>query len=143
MATRGLNWAGVLARMLGALLMVFLTWNPDGWSYWHWAVEPTLDGEPGARFGPLQALAGLALLSAWIVVLGATRRSLGFLGTLLVAALVGAVLWLLIDWHVVSARESTGIGRAALIVVGIVLGVGMSWSRLRGRLTGQVATDEV
>jgi hypothetical protein len=106
-------------------------------------VEPTLDGEPGARFGPLQALAGLALLSAWIVVLGATRRSLGFLGTLLVAALVGAVLWLLIDWHVVSARESTGIGRAALIVVGIVLGVGMSWSRLRGRLTGQVATDEV
>ena len=138
-----------LPRILFALVMVYATWNPDGWSYWHWALAPVFgDAAPGqpegwSTFGPVKAIAGLLLLVAWIVTLTATRRSLGVAGAVLVAALAGAVLWLLIDWHVVSARRTTGIARAALIILGIVLGVGMSWSHVKRRVTGQVATDEV
>jgi hypothetical protein len=136
------NWGGVAARIVAAVLLVFVTWNPDGVSYWHWALE---SGRAGgiAGIGPLRILAGIALLIAWFVVLQAARRSLGLLGAVLSAALVGCIIWLLIDWDVVSARSTRGLARAILLVVGVVLGIGLSWSLIRGRLTGQVATDEV
>jgi hypothetical protein len=38
---------------------------------------------------------------------------------------------------------SAAIAHIALVAVGLVLGVGMSWSLLSRRLTGQVDTDQV
>jgi hypothetical protein len=44
---------------------------------------------------------------------------------------------------VVSPTGSAAIAHIALVAVGLVLGVGMSWSLLSRRLTGQVDTDQV
>lgn len=34
------SWAGLLFRFLAALLLVYATYNPEGYSFFHWAVEP-------------------------------------------------------------------------------------------------------
>ena len=142
MQANGIAWGGVLARVLAALALVFVTWNPDGYSYWHWAVLPARAGGLGT-LGAAKALVGVLLVIVWGVFLQATRRSLGVVGVVLAAAATGAVVWLLIEQHLVSARTTTGLARAVLIVLGVVLGIGLSWSHVRGRVSGQVATDEV
>jgi hypothetical protein len=144
MKSDSVSWGGILLRIIGALVLVFLTWNPDGFSYWNWALAPAFGaGGSIGNIGPLHVLVGIALVIAWFVVLQATRRSLGILGAVLLAALCACVLWLLIDLNVVTAKSSRGMARAILIILGVLLGVGLSWSAIRGRLTGQVATDEV
>ncbi len=83
------------------------------------------------------------LISGWVVVLQATRRSIGLAGAFLALALCAALVWLLVEQHVVSPTGSAAIVHIALVAIGLVLGVGMSWSLLSRRLTGQIDTDQV
>jgi hypothetical protein len=53
------------------------------------------------------------------------------------------VIWLLISSGIVSANSGKGIARVVLIAVSLVLAVGMSWSHMSRRLTGQSDTDVV
>jgi hypothetical protein len=53
------------------------------------------------------------------------------------------VIWLLIDYNVVRASSTRGMTRVVLIAVSVILGVGMSWSHVSRRLTGQGDTDVV
>jgi Family of unknown function (DUF6524) len=78
-----------------------------------------------------------------VVFLQATRRSIGIMGAILVTAVCAGVIWLLIDYNVVSASSTRGITRVILIAIAVVLAVGMSWSHLSRRLTGQGDTDVV
>ena len=43
MVVNTLSWSGVLIRLVAALVLVFGTWNPNGWSYYQWAILPVLD----------------------------------------------------------------------------------------------------
>jgi hypothetical protein len=83
------------------------------------------------------------LIVAWVVFLQATRRSIGILGAVLVTAVCGGVIWLLIDYNVVSATSTRGITRVVLFALSVVLGVGMSWSHVSRKITGQGDTDIV
>jgi hypothetical protein len=65
------------------------------------------------------------------------------MGAALVAAICGGVIWLLISSGIVSANSGRGIARVVLIAISLVLAVGMSWSHLSRRLTGQADTDVV
>ena len=141
MSTESIGWTGVLIRMLAALVLVFLTWNAEGWSYYHWTIEPIIRGVPG--FSAIKFLAGTILLAAWVVFLQATRRSIGIMGAALVAAICGGVIWLLISSGIITANSGRGIARAVLIGLSLVLAVGMSWSHLSRRITGQADTDVV
>lgn len=141
MPTESISWTGVLLRLIAAFLLVFLTWNAEGWSFYHWAIEPLVRGV--RTFSPLKFLAGTVLLAGWVVFLQATRRSIGLMGTLLVAAISGGVIWLLISSGIVSATSGRGIARVVMIAVIIVLTVGMSWSHVSRRITGQADTDVV
>ena len=85
----------------------------------------------------------MLLLIGWVVVLQATRRSIGLTGAALALALCGGLIWLLIEQRVVSPTGSAAIAHIVLLAVGLVLGVGMSWSLLSRRLTGQIDTDQV
>jgi hypothetical protein len=84
-----------------------------------------------------------ALSIGSVVFLDATRRSLGPVGVVLAAALCGGVIWLFIEWDVVSAGNVLALQHLALGVVRAILAVGMSWAHLRQRLTEQLSTDEV
>ena len=140
-ATESISWGGVLVRLLASLLLVFLTWNAEGWSYYHWTIEPFLGG--AGNFSALKFLAGALLVAAWVVFLQATRRSIGLMGALLVAAIAGGVIWLLIGSGIVTATSGRGIARVVLIAISLILTVGMSWSHMSRRITGQADTDVV
>jgi hypothetical protein len=64
-------------------------------------------------------------------------------GIFLVVALCAGVIWLLVEQHVFSTSSVPALTHVALLVVATVMAVGMSWSHVRRRLTGQVDTDEV
>jgi len=141
MPTDSITWQGVLVRMLASLVLVFATWNAEGWSYYHWTIDPLLRG--AGNFSAIKFLAGAILVAAWVVFLQATRRSIGLMGALLVAAICGGVIWLLISSGIVTANSGRGIARVVLIGVSLILAVGMSWSHMSRRITGQADTDVV
>ena len=131
------NVVSFLLRLLFALLLVFGTYNPTDFSYLSWVIS----GDAG--FDPLTALVGVALLIAWIVFLRATFLSLGWLGIILGAALFACFIWLLIDIGWLSLEATGAITWLALLLIALILALGMSWSHIRRRLTGQVDVDDV
>jgi hypothetical protein len=88
-------------------------------------------------------LLGLLLLIAWIVFSRATLLSLGWLGVILGAAVFITIIWLFIDLGWISVESSGVITWLALLVISLVLALGMSWSHIRRRLTGQVDVDDM
>jgi Na+/melibiose symporter-like transporter len=128
--------AGILIRFFMALVLVFATWNPTGCSFVHWLLR-TLP----AVTAPL-AFAGVVLLIGWILFLHATLESLGMLGILLAGAFFGSLTWLLFDLGWLSAQNDV-MSYVALALIAAVLAVGMSWSHIWRRLSGQVDVDEV
>ena len=125
------------ARWLFALILVLGTYNPTAYSFVGWV----LDGD--SAFGPPMALAGIALLIAWVVFLRATLMSIGVLGIALGAALFGCLIWLLIDVGLLSLDATGAITWIVLVVLSLILATGMSWSHVRRRLTGQFDVDDV
>ena len=122
---------GFVARWAFAAALVFGTYNPSDYSYVNWVMTRTGD------FGPVMAMAGVALLIAWIVFLRATLESLGILGIILGAALFGCLIWWLIDIGVLSVDSTGALTWVILLVLSLILAAGMSWSHIRRRLTGQ------
>jgi ABC-type uncharacterized transport system permease subunit len=125
-----------LTRVGGAILVVMLTYNPTGWSFYHWV---TGGGELNL---PLVVLSGIALLVAYAVLVRSTLYSIGKVGVVLVAALVAALVWLLVDQGVIDLKAPGVIDWVALLGIGFILGVGLSWAIIRRRLSGQNTVDE-
>jgi uncharacterized membrane protein len=132
------NMLSFIWRWVFSAALVFGTYNPTQYSYISWLFAETTE------FGPVPALVGIGLLIAWIIFLRATFLSMGWLGILLEGAFFACLLWLLVDrgWLKLDASEHM-LSWLILLVVTLVLAVGMSWSHIRRRLTGQVDVDDV
>ena len=126
-------------RFFGAALVVLLTFNPSGYSYFHWVGAAI----HGSGFGPQHAFAGVVLLIGWSILIRSTYRSLGPFGLLLASAFIGTLVWLLDAYHLIKADTTNAIGWIALLSLAALLAVGMSWSHIRRRLSGQVDVDEI
>jgi hypothetical protein len=137
-AGRGLDWKGFLLRWLAALLLVFAVFNPTGLSYFHWIA----DGETGGTHLPLKILVGLLLLGGFAVYLRATWISLGLLGIALVVAVLGVFVWLLVDYRVLDVAAPAAASVVIQLILSVVMAVGMSWSHVQRRLSGQVDVDD-
>ncbi len=137
MSAKGFNFVSFLWRLVAALILVFATYNPSGYSYFHW-VEQSLPA-----FDPLVAFAGVVLLIGWVMFTRATARSLGLFGILLAAGFFGTLLWLIIDRGWLAADNLQLITYIVLVLLSAILAVGMSWSHIRRRLSGQLDVDEV
>ena len=87
-------------RFVCALIVVFATYNPEGLSYYHWAVERL------SEFSVLKAFIGVILLVGWIILIRATLGSLGTIGILLSIAFFGLAIWLIIDVLGLSANNA-------------------------------------
>ena len=138
--SRELSFAGFLWRFAASLALVLLSYNPSGRSYWHWLRAAT-NAEP-STLGPEHFVAGVLLLIGWVILLAATQRSLGFLGLLLGATLLGGVVWLLVDIGLLSVGTMSSATWVGLICVALLLAVGLSWSHVWRRLTGQFDADD-
>jgi hypothetical protein len=136
-AYKGLTLSGFLLRLLAASILVFSSYNPSGYSYYHWVSENISD------LTPWMALVGILLLIGWTIFLRATARSLGVFGLLLAAAFMGVLLWMMIDWGWFHADSLKTVTYIVLIVICWILAIGVSWSHIRRRITGQVDVDEV
>lgn len=138
MATnKGFGWDGFLLRFVFAIIVVFSTYNPEGTSYYHWVYEAI------PEFSVLKAFVGVIILIAWIILIRATLGSLGTIGIILAAAFFGLAIWLVIDVIGLSTDNSRIISYIIGIMLASVLSIGVSWSHVRRRITGQVDTDEL
>ncbi len=132
MAVQGISWGGVIARVVFALALVLATYNPSGHSFYHWAIGPP----PGMT--AVKAFLGILLLIGWVICLRTAFVALGWLGLTLGVALLGTAVWLLVDMKFVDTATPTALTWIALAIVGVVLGIGLSWSLIRARATGQI-----
>jgi uncharacterized protein DUF6524 len=128
---------GFLLRWLMAIVLVLVTFNPTGHSFYHWVVTAT------PHITPLNAILGIVLLGGWIVYLTATMRSIGLPGVALLTAFFAAVIWLVVSLGWLDVRNSTAMAWIILVVFSLILAVGVSWSHVRRRFTGQADVDEV
>ena len=92
---------------------------------------------------PLAVLLGLILFIGYVIFLRATLRSIGAFGMLLIAALVGALIWVLVDWGVLRLTDPDATVWLAIVALSVILGTGLSWSLIRRRLSGQADVDDV
>ncbi len=128
---QGLTTKGALMRIALAVVLVLATFNPSGQSLYHWIAAEPLSVSPG------KVLAFLVLLIGWVACLRTALVSLGWFGMGLGAALLVALVWALTDQGLLSLNGA-GVVWLSLIVVGVILGVGLSWSLFRAGMTGQI-----
>ena len=127
----------ILTRWAFAFALLAATFNPTQWNYVrlatsYWEAQM-----------PLVVFSGLVLLIGYIIYLRATLRSIGALGMVLVAALVGTLVWALVDWGVLSFDNRNVTVWLGIVALSLILGVGLSWSIIRRRLSGQIDGDDV
>ena len=124
-------------RFLFATVLVFASYNPEGFSYYDWVASdfPSMSLE--------QAFVGTLLVIGWVIFLRATFRSLGFIGLTLSFTLFGLLFALLFKWGWLSLDMSKLVTYIAQVLIAVILALGMSWSHIRRRLAGQMDMDDV
>ena len=127
-----------LWRSLAALALVLLTFNPSGFSFYHWIYEAV----SGDGLGPLHFFVLAVLVAGWSILLVATWNALDVFGMVLVAVLLGTLVWLLVDVGLVSADSTSALTWIVLVCIALLLAVGLSWSHIWRRVTGQYTVDE-
>lgn len=124
-----------LTRIALAVVLVLATWNPSRWSYVEWALRDR------STFDAVKAFFGVLLLGGWVFCVRSAWVSLGAVGLVLVAALLATIVWMLVQFGLVQAGTTQAFVWIVLVAVGIALGIGLSWSKVRQRATGQVEVD--
>lgn len=134
---RRFGFDNFLLRWLLALVVVFATFNPSGYSYAHW-----ISTAEGGQL-PLKVLVGVVLAILYVIYLRATWRSIGPVGAGLALALLGALVWVFVDFGWLSFEQSTVMTYIGLLILATVLGIGLSWSHVRRRVSGQADVDDI
>jgi hypothetical protein len=137
MVNESIGPGGIAWRIAAALALVFVSFNPSGYSYVHWLWHDL------PHVTALAGVAGVLLLICWVVYATAAMRSLGTLGVLLLLALFAALVWFAVDRGWLQLGHSHVLAWIMLIATGLILGIGMCWSSLRRGLSGQADVDEV
>ena len=128
---------GFLIRWVFAFVLLAATYNPTAWNFVRWSLD---NYETNLS---MTVLFGQILLVGYIIYLRATLRSIGVFGMVLILAVVGTLLWVLFDQGVISLDNPTVNTWIAIVALSIVLAIGLSWSIVRRRLTGQTDVDDI
>jgi hypothetical protein len=91
----------------------------------------------------LKALAGVALVILFVIYLRATWRSIGPIGLTLAAAFLGALIWVTIDLGLLDLERPTIVTWVLLFALATILAIGISWSHVRRRVSGQADMDDI
>ena len=128
---------GFLVRWLFAFGLLGATYNPTQWNFVRWSMANY------QNMLSVTVLIGLVLLVGYIIYLRATLRSIGLFGMLLVLAVAGTLIWVLFDQGVINLSNPTVNTWLSNVVLSLVLAIGLSWSIVRRRLSGQADVDDV
>ncbi len=126
----------MLIRWAAALILVFTTYNPTSLNYIRWAIDSYADNLS------VVILLGLILFVAYVVFVRATLQSIGKIGIGLVVTVIAVLLWVLYDKNLLDPANSTVMAWIGLIALSFVLGLGLSWSIIRRRISGQLDVRE-
>jgi hypothetical protein len=137
MAASRFSTTNFLLRWFAALVLVFATFNTTDYSYLHWVNGPVGD------YLPLKILFGILLAILYIIFLRATWRSIGPVGLVLALAFFGAIVWTLFYYQLLALEQPTVLTYVVLVLLATIMAVGLSWSHIRRRLSGQFDTDTV
>ena len=128
---------GFLLRWAFAFILLAATYNPTDWNLVRWGMTNY------ASQIPLTILGCLILLVGYIIYVRATLRSIGLFGMLLILAVAGTLIWVLFDFGWISLADPTFNTWLGLFVLSLVLAIGLSWSIVRRKLSGQADVDDV
>jgi hypothetical protein len=128
---------GFIGRVVFALVLVLATFNPAGYSYFHW-----VRGE-FPSVSPAQAVVGIVLLILWIFLSRSMMQAIGILGLGLMTAFTASLVWLFVSWGWLDMTNAATMSWVVLVALGLILGIGMSWAIIRQKLTGQASVDEI
>ncbi len=129
------TFASFVLRYAIALVLVFVTYNPSEYSWVQWLYSDVAM--------VYKVASGIVLLIGWVMFLRATWNSLGAFGTLLAAAFFGVMIWLLIEWGLLALDNTSVMVWVVEFILSGVLAIGMSWSHIRRKMSGQYDTDEI
>lgn len=133
---------GFLIRWISAFVLLVVTYNPSFWSYATWIGGIWSAEEYGSQL-PIAVLIGLLLIAAYLVFLRATLNSIGIFGMVLILAVLGSLLWVLFSQGLLTFGNYAFNAWVVIIALSLVLAIGMYWSVLWKRMSGQVDVDEV
>lgn len=128
---------GFLIRWAFAFLLLAATYNPTQWNFVRWAIRNY------QNMLSVTVLVGLILAIGYIIFLRATLRSIGMSGMLLVLAIAGTLLWVLFDQGFINLTNPTINTWLGIIMMSLVLAIGLSWSIVRRKISGQADVDDV
>lgn len=131
------GWDSFIIRFIFATVIVFATYNPEGMSYYDWIREEF------PAFTVYKGLIGVILIIGWIILMRATIGSLGAIGITLAAAFFGLLIWLIFDVFNIPTDSVRVLSYIVQVLIICVLSIGVSWSHIRRRISGQVDTDEI
>ena len=137
MARNNFGIGGFAARLVLAAILVFGSFNPTGYSFYHWVTQGPSDQTA------FMVLVGIILVIAFTIFVRATWRSIGVIGVILCLALLGSMVWVFVQQQWLDLENNQVMLWIGLTIVSIILAVGMSWSHVRRRLSGQYDMDDV
>jgi Family of unknown function (DUF6524) len=138
--TREFSAMSFIWRLAGSLVLVVATYNPSGFSYFHWLRNAM--ATEGSGLGPEHFVVGMLLVIGWAILFVSAYRSLGAGGLILGAALIGGIVWFLTDAGIIAVSSVSALTWVSLICLAILLAIGLSWSHIWRRMTGQYEVDE-
>jgi len=119
------------------MFLVLASYNPSGYSYYHWISELDVGN------WVLKLLVGVVLAILYATFGLATQRSLGRLGIAAWLLFFAVVTWTIIDLGLLRIAGSGTVATIVLVNLANLLAVGVSWSYVRARLSGQADTNNV
>lgn len=131
------RFSGLLWRLVFSLALVLVTFNPTGLSYYHWLARelPSL--------GPATVIVGILLLGAWLFFVKSTLAAMNAVGVGLLVGLFAAIVWWMVSRGWLDLDSPSAVAWVVLCMLGLVLGIGMSWAHIRRRISGQTSVDRV
>ena len=126
-----------VTRWLAAMFLVLATYNPSGYSYFHWVSELDIGN------WVLKLLVAVVLGILYATFGLATRRSLGRLGIAAWLLFFAVVTWMLVDVGLIRIAGAGTVATIVLVDLANLLAIGLSWSYVRARLSGQADTNNV
>ncbi len=120
-----------LVRWLLCAFVVFATYNPSGYSLFHWLQSS------GSDYLAIKAVLFIGLFWIYLTILSISRAAMGPRG--LYAAIVSVILLLygLMDIENSSETLLSFLRYIQLVTLATALAIGVTWSKVRGMLIGQ------
>lgn len=117
------------------LFTLYALYNPAEFSIFHmWA-----DRWEGMLSAKVLITAVIATLVG--IIVGATWKSIGLIGCIIIVVLLAVMLWVVVDLGFATALVGTA-GWITQPIAAVVLTIGLRWARAYRSVTGRLQTDE-